>query len=400
MTPQPVTYAARAARFRPSGVRSVFDIAMRPGMISLAGGSPDLAALPRDGVADLAAELVRDRAVDALQYQPAQGLDGTIDAIREVMRAEGVEAAPERIQVTAGSQMGLQALTMLLADPGDTILAEAPTYVGALSVFGGLEAAVAHVDVDDDGLIPEALEQTIARVRAAGSRIPFLYTVPTFGNPSGATLSEARRDAVVEICRREGVLIVEDNPYGMLAFDDAERATLYARDPGNVVYLGSFSKIFSPGVRVGWVVAPPELRARVQLVVEAATIHASVPGQLLAERFIARTDWRAHVRRSAEVYRRRRDALMDALERHLPAGTTWTRPRGGFFTVVTLPEGTPSAGLLDAAIAAQVVYVPGSEFMADGSGENTMRLAYSFEPEERLAEGARRLGDAIRALGA
>lgn len=398
MTPQPPTYAARAARFHPSGVRSVFDIAMRPGMISLAGGSPDLASLPRDAVADLAADLVRDPVVDALQYQPAQGLDGTIEAIREVMRAEGLDAPPERIQVTAGSQMGLQALAMLLADPGDTILAEAPTYVGALSVFSGLEAAVAQVEIDDEGLVPEALEQVIARVRASGSRIPFLYTVPTFGNPSGATMSEPRRDAVVEICRREGILIVEDNPYGMLAFDDARRTTLYARDPDNVVYLGSFSKIFSPGVRVGWVVAPPALRARVQLVVEAATIHASVPGQLLAERFITRTDWRAHVRRSAEVYRVRRDALMDALGRHLPAGTTWTRPRGGFFTVVTLPEGTPSGGLLEAAIAAQVVYVPGSEFMADGSRGDTLRLAFSFEPEERLAEGVRRLGEAIRAL--
>ncbi|MER7796814.1 PLP-dependent aminotransferase family protein [Microbacterium sp. NPDC096154] len=402
-TPRRPTYAARAERFHPSGVRSVFDIAMQPGMISLAGGSPDLAALPRDVVAGLAVGVLRDREVDALQYQPAQGLAGTIEAIREVMRAEGVEAGPERIQVTAGSQMGLQAITTLLADPGDTVLAEAPTYVGALSIFGGLEAEVAQVDIDEDGMIPAALEETIARVRASGSRIPFLYTVPTFGNPSGATLGEERRDAVVEICRREGILIVEDNPYGMLAFDDAgdtrsARTTLYARDPENVVYLGSFSKIFSPGVRVGWVAAPVELRARVQLVVEAMTIHASVPGQLLAERFVTQTDWRAHVRRSTAVYRDRRDALMAALERHMPAGTTWTHPRGGFFTVVTLPDGTPSDGLLDAAIAARVVYVPGSAFMADGSREDTVRLAFSFEPEERLAEGARRLAEAVRSL--
>ncbi|MBY0687317.1 PLP-dependent aminotransferase family protein [Microbacterium marinilacus] len=371
---------------------------MRPGMISLAGGSPDLAALPRDRVAELSAGLIRDRGVDALQYQPAQGLDGTIEAIREVMRAEGVEADAERIQVTAGSQLALQAIATLLIDPGDTVLAEAPTYVGALAVFGGLEAAVAQVPIDDDGIVPAALEETIARVRASGSRIPFLYTVPTFGNPSGATLSEPRRDAVVEICRREGIVIVEDNPYGLLAFDDVPRTTLYARDPENVVYLGSFSKIFSPGLRVGWLVAPPELRARAQLVIEAAIIHASVPGQLLAERFVVETDWREHVRRSTEVYRGRRDALMAALERHMPDGTSWTRPEGGFFTVVTLPPGAPTAPLLDAAIAARVVYVPGSEFMADGSRADTMRLAYSFEPEDRLAEGVRRLGDAVRSL--
>jgi len=399
MTSHPLAYAARAARFRPSGVRSVFDIAMRPGMISLAGGSPDLSVLPREQVAELAAGMIRGAGPDALQYQPAQGLDETIEAIREVMRAEGVDAAHDRIQVTAGSQMGLQVVTTLLADPGDTVIAEAPTYVGALSVFGGLEARVAQVEIDEHGMLPDALEATIARVRATGSRIPFLYTVPTFGNPSGASMSAARRDAVVELCRREGILIVEDNPYGMLAFDDEHRLPLYARDPENVVYLGSFSKIFSPGVRVGWLAAPPELRGRVQLAVEAMTIHASVVGQVLAQRFITETDWRGHVRRSADVYHARRDALMAALDEHMPPGTTWTRPHGGFFTVVTLPPGTPVDGLLDAAIDARVVYVPGSEFMADGSRADTLRLAYSFEPEHRLAEGARRLGEAIRALG-
>ncbi|OFI37499.1 aminotransferase [Arthrobacter sp. SW1] len=395
--------AARAAGFQPSPVRAVFDVSMQPGMISLAGGNPFLPALPLEGIAQLARSVVLERGLEALQYGSGAGTEELQALICQVMKLEGISASPENIQVTAGSQMALELVTKLFCDPGDVVIAEGPTYVGALGVFEGFQAEVAHVAMDDDGVDPERLQQVIAGLKAAGKTIKFFYTIPNFNNPSGISLSPERRQRVVDVCRAEGVLVVEDNPYGLLAFDgtspDATAApALHSLDPDNVLYLGSFSKIFAPGLRVGWVVAPEDVRGRLQIASEATTICPSVLSQLIVENYISSYDWRGQIEAYSSVYASRCRATLDALAAHMPEGTRWTTPTGGFFTWVTLPEGIDTEQVLAAAIDSGVVFVPGSAFYADGGGANQLRIAFSYADEEQLSEGVRRLGEAIRGL--
>lgn len=388
-------FAARAAGYKPSPVRDVFDISMQPGMISLAGGNPDLSVLPLDDIAETAATLIRTQGLDALQYGSGGGSGELQNLICAVMAAEGNSALPANVQVTAGSQMALELLVKLFCDPGDVILAEGPTYVGALSVFDGLQADIVHVPMDDDGLIPAELERRIQELAAEGRRIKLLYTIPNFHNPSGVTLSGERRADVVRICREAGVVIIEDNPYGMLSFDGQHLPSLHKLDPDNVFYLGSFSKIFSPGVRIGWAVVPDDVRRHLQLASEATTICPSVLSQMLVQEYLDRTDWRGTLAAASLLYRERCEATLTALTDFMPTGTTWTIPTGGFFTWVTLPTGISGEDVMHRAIGRKVVFVPGSAFYSDRQGGNQLRIAFSFETPERLREGVRRLGEAV-----
>lgn len=397
-TPLSRLYARRAEGFRPSPVRSVFEVSMEPGMVSFAGGNPDIGLLPLGSVADIAARVVRERGLDALQYGSGGGAPELGRTAALVMAAEGIAVDPADVLVTSGSQMALELVTTLFVDPGDVVLAESPTYVGAISAFAGLEADVVQVACDADGLDPRALAEAIDAARTAGRTVKLLYTIPNFANPSGTTTSEVRRREVLAVCRAAGVLVVEDNPYGLTSFSGTFGTSLYSLDPGNVLYLGTFSKIFSPGVRVGWVVAPPETRARLQLAAEATTICPSVLSQLVVHDWVAHHDWLGHVARATAVYERRAAATLAALAEHLPQGTRWTTPRGGFFTWVELPHGLSGDDLLPVAVEHGVVVVPGSAFALDGSGRSAVRLAYSFAEEAVLEDGVRRLGDAVRAL--
>ena len=389
-------YARRAAHFRPSPVRAVWDVSMRAGMISLAGGNPDLAGLPLDELGDLARRLVAEHGTDALQYGSGGGVEALKHELVELMRPAGIGASVDDVLVTAGSQMALQLVTTLLCDPGDVVLAEGPTYVGAINVFEGLEASVVHVRSDADGLVPEALESSIAAVRAQGRTIKFLYTIPNYSNPSGVVTSRERRERVLAICRDAGILVVEDDPYGRLGFDGAVMPALRSMDE-SVVYLGSMSKIFSPGIRIGWVVAPAELRLRLQIAAETATIHPSVFSQHLALAYLRHTDWQAGLRASIGRYEERARTLVAALERELPDGCRWTVPQGGFFTWVTLPAGVSAQRLFDAAVDEGVAFVTGTAFYAGGrGGDGELRLSFSLETPERIDEGVRRLAAALR----
>lgn len=388
--------ADRAAGFQPSPVRAVFDVSMQPGMISLAGGNPYLAALPMEKIAAMVSDVVTARGLDALQYGSGSGTEELAELICRVMELEGISASPENVQITAGSQMGLELVTKLFCNPGDVVIAEGPTYVGALGVFEGFQAEVAHVAMDDDGVVPQTLQATISALKAAGKTIKFFYTIPNFNNPSGISLSLERRREVVDICRAEGIAIVEDNPYGLLSFDGDLKPALHTLDPENVFYLGSFSKIFAPGLRTGWVVAPVEVRGRLQIASEATTICPSVLSQMVVEQYITSFDWRGQIDAFSAVYAARCRATLDALAKYMPEGTHWTTPTGGFFTWVTLPEGIDTEHVLAAAIEAGVVFVPGSAFYADGGGRNQLRIAFSYAPEEQLTEGVKRLAEAIR----
>jgi len=400
-TPTFLQPAARAAGYRPSPVRDFWEVSMQPGVISLAGGNPDLTVLPLAELGSAASRIVTECGMEALQYGSGTGTQGARDAVVRVMAAEGIPVDADSVQITAGSQMALELVIKLLCDPGDVILAEGPTYVGALGVFAGLQVEVEHVAMDQDGLRPDALEEAIARLRSQGRTVKALYTIPNFHNPTGITLSAERRPQVVDACRRAGVPIIEDNPYGLLSFDGEVQQSMQQLDPENVIYLGSFSKIVAPGLRVGWAVAPEPLRRPLQLASEATTICASVLSQALIEEYVLGHDWQAALTTARGLYRGRANAVREALEEHMPAGTRWSTPRGGFFTWLDLPEGVSCHTVLDAAIDAKVVFVPGTafydgpDFGVGAPGLSQLRLAFSLEDEDTLREGVKRLGGAI-----
>ncbi|GIH64982.1 GntR family transcriptional regulator [Microbispora siamensis] len=388
-------YAARAAGMVASEIRALFAVASRPEVVSLAGGMPYVNALPLDLVSELVADLVTSRGSVALQYGSGQGDPALREQICEVMRMEGIEANADDVVVTVGSQQALDLITRIFIDPGDVVLAEGPSYVGALGTFSAYQAKVVHIAMDDQGLIPEALAQTIYALQAAGNRIKFLYTIPNFQNPAGVTLNEVRRRQVLEICRRAGVLVVEDNPYGLLGFDGEPMRALRADDPEGVVYLGSFSKTLAPGFRVGWALAPHAVRDKLVLAMESAVLSHSSFTQLAVGQYLATQPWREQIKSFRELYRERRDALLGALDVLMPPGCTWTRPAGGFFVWVTLPEGLNSKAILPRAVAERVAFVPGTGFYSDGGGSRNMRLSFCYPEPERIKEGVRRLAGVI-----
>jgi len=384
-------YAERTAGMRASAIRALFAVASRPEVVSLAGGMPYLQSLPLESLAEEAAALVVEEGLVALQYGSGQGIPRLREQICQVMSLEGIKAHPDDVMVTLGSQMALDLVTRIFCDPGDVILAEAPSYVGALGVFQAYQAQVVHVAMDDDGLVPAALVAAIETTRAAGRRIKFLYTIPNFHNPAGVTLSEERRGQIAEICRQAGILILEDNPYGLLGFDDRLRRAIRADDAENVIYLGSFSKTFAPGLRVGWVLAPHAVREKLVLANEAATLNPPVFNQMLISRYLEKFDWLGQIKAYRQTYNERRDVMLSALETQMPDGTSWTHPDGGFYVWVTLPAGFDSAAMLPRAVTARVAYVPGTAFYADGLGSRQLRLSYCFPTSERIEEGVRRL---------
>ena len=390
-------YARRAGGMVASEVRALFAVASRPEIVSLAGGMPNVAALPMDLVAETMSGLVTDRGAVALQYGSAQGDPGLRERICQVMAWEGIAAHPEHVVVTVGSQQALDLLARIFLDPGDVVVTEGPTYVTAINTFAAYEATVVHVGMDDHGLITEALEETLARLAAAGRTVKFLYTVPTFQNPAGVTLDLPRRERLLEICRRNGLLVVEDNPYGLLGFDGDPIRALRADAPDDVVYLGSFSKTFAPGLRVGWALAPPGIRDKLVLAAEAAMLSHSMFAQLAIDRYLTTQPWPEQLKMFREMYHERRDAMLEALAEHMPPGATWTRPAGGFFVWLRLPDGVDTKAMLPRAISERVAYVPGTGFYADGNGHTAMRLSYCFPPPERIRDGVARLAGVIAA---
>lgn len=388
-------YAARTKGMNVSEIRALFAVASRPEVVSLAGGMPNIAGLPLDVVGAALRDLVLDNGPTAMQYGSGQGDPKLRDQICDVMRPVGVEAHPDDVVVTVGSQQAVDLVTRVFCDPGDVVICEAPSYVGALGVFRAYQCEVVHVAMDDDGIQPEALEHAIAAVRAAGKTVKFFYTIPNFHNPAGVSLSLERRGRVLEICQRAGVLVLEDDPYGLLGFDGEPQRALRADDGEGVIYLGSFSKTFAPGFRVGWAVAPHAVREKLVLAQESATLCPPVFSQHAVSRYLSRHDWLGQVKQFREMYRERRDAMLAALAEKMPPATTWTRPGGGFYVWLTLPSGLDAKAMLPRAVTARVAYVPGTAFFADGFGSQCMRLSYCHPTPERIAEGVGRLAAVI-----
>jgi len=387
-------YADRTAGLAASEVRALFAVASRPEVVSLAGGMPFVSALPKELVSGAIERVIRDNGPAALQYGSGQGLPALREQILEVMALEGIRAGVDDIVVTTGSQHALELITKLFVNPGDVVLAEAPSYVTALTVFKSFQAEVAHVVMDEFGLVPQALRETIERVRAEGKPIKFLYTIPTFSNPAGVTLTWERRLEILEICRSNDILVLEDNPYGLLYFDGQPPHAMRSVEDDGVVYLGTFSKTLAPGFRVGWALAPHAIREKIILANEAAVLSPSSFTQYVIHEYLSQADWKGQIDTFRGVYRERRDAMLTALDDYLP-DLSWTTPSGGFYVWVTLPENLDSKSMLPRAVKELVAYTPGTAFYADGSGRNKMRLSFCYPTPEFIREGIRRLSTVV-----
>jgi 2-aminoadipate transaminase len=389
----PASLAHRVRSARPSEVRKVFRAAQRPGMISFANGAPYLGALPFDQLAASAQEILAQAGPVALQYGASQGLPALREHITALMQLEGITAHPDQVVVTAGSQQALDLAARILVNPGDVIFAEAPSYAGGMAVFSGYEAQIVHIPMDADGLIPEELEKAIAEVEGSGRTAKGLYTIPNFQNPGGVNLSEERRKRVGQICRDNGLMIFEDNPYGLLGFDGRTLPAIQPDFQDITMYFGSFSKMIAPGLRLGWVLPPASLLEHFINTSETTLLNPPVFNQMLLSSYLDNPAWQDKLEEYRGLYQGKFLALVDALEKVMPAGTTWNRPTGGFYLWVTVPEGIDTDALVYQCIERGVVYVPGTAFYTNGKGHNELRLSFCLPTIDQIREGAAILGE-------
>jgi 2-aminoadipate transaminase len=392
-------FASRTSVMKSSAMRDLMAITERPEVISLAGGLPDTSTFPAESLAALLSKLAASDSARALQYAPTEGMAAVGEAIATVMAAEGMDVDPEDVLVTTGGQQVIDLVCKTLIDPGDVIVAEAPTYPGAVPAFSAYQADVVQIAMDDDGMRVEELEETLERLEREGRRPKFIYTIPTFQNPGGVTMSLPRRQRLVQVARERELLVLEDNPYGLLRYEGEPLPTLYSLDAATaardgasdfVIYLGTFSKILSPGLRLGWAIAPRPVLEKLNLGKQGADLCSSSTTQLFVAAYFAEQDWREYLERLKALYRRRRDVMLEALEEHFGGRASWTRPQGGLFIWATL-DGVDTRDLL--ARAEGVAFVPGRAAYVDGrSGASSMRLNFAGVPEAEIREGIRRIG--------
>ncbi|MCZ4495518.1 MAG: putative transcriptional regulator, GntR family [Thermoleophilia bacterium] len=390
-------YARRVFGMRSSVMRDLMAITQRPEVISLAGGLPNTGAFDREVLASLLEEISRTDGARALQYGPTEGIRGVIDVIVDVMRTEGMDPDPANIIVTTGGQQVLDLFARTFLDPGDVVIAEGPTYPGVVPCFDAVQADVRHVPLDEDGLNPDLVEELIDDLAREGLRPKYLYTIPTFQNPGGCTTTLERRIRLVELAHERDLIILEDNPYSLLRYEGEPVPTLRSLDQHErVAYLGTFSKIFSPGVRVGWIEAPRPILARINLMKQAADLCSSTFMQLLVSSFFTAEDgamWKRWVSDLNVIYRERRDAMVEAIDEFFPSEVEYTVPQGGLFLWATLPAAIDTTDLLARALEKNVAFVPGAGAYLDGNGGSSMRLNYSAMESDRIREGIRRIGE-------
>jgi 2-aminoadipate transaminase len=393
-------FAARTRGMKSSAMREMMALTERPDVISLAGGLPDTSTFEPELYAKLMSQVAAESTARALQYGPTDGMAVAGECIVEVMAAEGTFVDPSEVIVTTGGQQVIDLVCKTLIDPGDVIVAEAPTYPGAVPTFAAYQARVVQIEMDADGMPIDELEDTLDRLAAEGRRPKFIYTIPNFHNPAGVTMSLQRRRRLVEVARERELLVLEDNPYGLLRYEGEPLPTLYSLDASNagkdgasdlVIYLGTFSKILSPGLRLGWSVAPRPVLEKLNLGKQGADLCSSPVTQLFVATYFRERDWREYLEQLKELYARRRDTMLEALEEHFAGKASWTRPQGGLFIWATLDSDVDTTDLL--ANSQGVAFVPGrAAYMDERSGASSMRLNFAGVPDEDIREGIRRIG--------
>ena len=388
-------YADRVSGLAASEIRALFSVAERPEIVSFAGGMPDLSVMDLDAVADMTAQVIREQGTVALQYGGGQGRPQLREALVDVMAHAGVPATPDELLITVGGQQALELIAKCFIDPGDIVIAEGPTYVGAVAAMNSHQADVRHVPMDADGMRMDLLEELLVGLRAEGRRAKYLYTIPNHQNPGGVSLSEARRRRLAELAEEHDLLVMEDDAYGLLGFDGETATSLRTLIPERVVSLGTMSKTFAPGVRSGWIAAPTPVREKLVLLREAADLCPSNLTQLMIERWLTTQPWQEQIKRYRALYQHKATLMLDALASEMPAEVDWTRPRGGFFVWLTVPTGIDTSALLAKAIGRRVAYVPGRGFYDDGNGGDQLRLCFSFPPTDRIREGVSRLAELL-----
>jgi 2-aminoadipate transaminase len=389
-------FAERTKVMKSSAMRDLMALTERDDVISLAGGMPDTSTFPPDSYASLMQKVAVESCARALQYTPTEGLSCVKDCIVEVMRSEDMEVGVDELLITTGGQQVIDLVCKTLLDPGDVVVTEAPTYPGAVPTFCAYQADVVQVTMDRDGMRIDELEALLDGLERAGRRPKFIYTVPNFHNPGGVTLSLDRRRELVRIAGERELLVLEDNPYGLLRYEGERLPTLRSLDDEFVIYASTFSKILSPGVRLGWTAAPAPVLAKMNIGKQASDLCSSSISQYFVDAYFASGPWENYVRSLIEIYRRRRDVMLDSLAEHFPREAEWTHPQGGLFIWATLPDYIDTTDLLARALQEQVAFVPGRAAYVDGRGGSSMRLNFSGVGEDEIREGIRRIGEIVR----
>ncbi len=389
-------FAERTKVMRSSAMRDLMALTERDDVISLAGGLPDTSTFPPDSYAALMSSVAAESCARALQYGPTEGFAMVKQCITQVMRAEGMEIDADQVLVTSGGQQVIDLVCKTLIDPGDVVVAEAPTYPGAIPTFSAYQAEVVQIEMDRDGMRVEVLEAQLDALERRGQRPKFIYTVPNFHNPAGVTMSLARRRELVRIAGERELLVLEDNPYGLLRYEGEPLPTLHSLDEEFVIYASTFSKILSPGVRLGWTTAPAPILQKMQIGKQSTDLCSSSISQFFVSAYFGSGPWEHYVHSLREIYRRRRDVMLDSLAEHFPREAEWTHPQGGLFIWATMPDYIDTTDLLARALQEHVAFVPGRAAYLDGRGASSMRLNFSGVGEDSIREGIRRIGEVVR----
>lgn len=380
-----------------SAIRELLKLTKDPEIISFAGGLPAPETFPKEELTKIVKEVIEENGDKALQYGTTEGDDRLRELIAENYNQEGFEITKDNILITTASQQGLDLLAKIFIDPGDIVLVGLPSYLGGLGAFNAYGAKMIGIEFDENGMRSDKVEEKILELQKEGKKPKFIYIIPDFQNPAGITMPESRRKEMITIARKYEILIVEDSPYKQIRFEGEDQASLYALDKqGYVINMGTFSKIFVPGFRIGWVIAHTNILDKFIMAKQSTDLCTSPFVQMIAAKYIEKGYFEKFLKRTIQLYKEKRDVMLAAFDKYMPAGVKWTRPEGGLFLFVTLPSYMDTEKLFLKAIEKKVAFVIGSVFHCDGSGKNTMRINFSYMSKEKNVEGVKRLAEVIK----
>lgn len=390
-------YSILASKMKASAIREILKLVQNPEVISLAGGMPDPITFPVEEIKEISQNIFNKKSAQALQYSSTEGLPELRRCILDHLAKDGNKGELENIIISSGSQQGLDLVGKTFLSPGDVAIVELPSYLAALNAFYSYGGELVGIPMDDEGMQMDILEEKLTHLKNEGKKVKFIYTISNFQNPAGVTMSLARRKKIIEIAHKFNVFIVEDNPYEKLRFEGEPTPSIYSLEKnGSVISLGTFSKILCPGLRLAWILGNKEVIRKIAILKQATDLCTSILSQLIACEYCQSGKLEENIKSNVQIYKKKRDTMLTALEKYFPKETVWTKPQGGFFVVATLPEYIDTGEMFKEAIEEKVAYVPGAPFFADRKGQNTMRLSFCFPSAEDIDEGIKRLGKVIK----